>query len=657
MRPSCDDPARPVTATSPPVPAEPRPYRRLILFVSALAVIGIVHVYLVSYGTWQLIGPELRSSAYDSLGDHLLRFDASLDPDTVNWEGLDINGKKYMYWGPFPAIVRIPLNLIWKDAWGKWGRVGSLLASLLCLAGFALTIHRALEDNRNLSRDARDVLFVLLFLGWGLGSPLLYLVSTGRIYHEAITWALAATTWALYGAIAYLRSWLPPGRALLIASTAAGISLLSRVTFGVPVYGILAILAATHLLRQAPFSRQAVRGAISAVRFLILPLLPAVVMLVYQAWYNYDRFGSIKTFMDYKYCYLNPDETMEGVLNFKRIPVLFQNYLGFRTAYFLPDPPYFQMATADYYKKPFFNHDWIEQTVSLSLASPWLVLGAALGTPILLRRRNWPALLMSLSLLSQVVLILSFWSASHRYSAEIVPWLALPLIYLVAEGMRFSVPRAALWGVLSLGSIFTTVSSTLTWHAFYAAPDVDVPRDWQGRLMGAFRVMPEIPAWEGARVYADTLDPLKLSHSFSAPQFLAKSGEEATFGPYRFEHAILAHARTQFTLEVPAGAVAFESIVSIAESGQRCQKASLRFRILGEGNRELFASGLFTCGGAVLRDGSVAGRTSKPLYIRVPLHGEKQLTLLVDEAGNGHDCDHGAFYSPAFLIGGATDSR
>ncbi|MRR12449.1 hypothetical protein EG835_08295, partial [bacterium] len=447
------------------------------------------------------------------------------------------------------------------------------------------------------------------------------------------------------GALALIRGWLRPPLALCIASTGAGVSLLSRVTFGVPLYAMLALLVGVQLWRNARAGSTRVRLSAMA-----LALTPAVVMLGVQAWYNLDRFGSVLTFMDYDYSYLHPEKTMGGVLNLRRLPVLLSNYLGFRSAYFLPDPPFVQMATVDYYGREFFNNDWKEQTVSLLLASPWIVLGALSGTIGLLRLRRWSILLVSLVLLAEVVLILSFWCASQRYAAELLPWLLLGFVCFAADGFVPSIRNALVLAVLVAVSITATVSSTLSWHAFYAGPDVDVPRAWQGRLLSWFRVVPPIPAWEGKRVYLDTLEPRDVTFSYAVPQFAWPSRTKQTWGPAEFEHAIFAHARTQIRFDVPAGATEMESLLSLAETGRSCQKASLRFRILGENDALLYESDLFTSSGAPLADGSVAPQTSRPSFVRLPLNGSRRVTLVVDDGGNGVDCDHGSFFMPAFLI-------
>ncbi len=72
--------------------------------------IATVFVWLVSYTSWNLVGSEWLGAAYDSLGKNLLAGNASLDKSAIIWEGFHRDGKSYMCFGPFPAMVRIVLN-------------------------------------------------------------------------------------------------------------------------------------------------------------------------------------------------------------------------------------------------------------------------------------------------------------------------------------------------------------------------------------------------------------------------------------------------------------------------------------------------------------------------------------------------------------------
>ena len=48
-----------------------------------------------------------------------------------------VNGKVRMYFGPFPALLRIPLNFIYPAGHGKWSRISGFCAGVIALFAFA----------------------------------------------------------------------------------------------------------------------------------------------------------------------------------------------------------------------------------------------------------------------------------------------------------------------------------------------------------------------------------------------------------------------------------------------------------------------------------------------------------------------------------------
>ena len=56
---------------------------------------------------------EVLGGAYDSQAEHFLRGDVGVDSAAIGHETMNVNGKVRMYFGPFPALLRIPLNFIY----------------------------------------------------------------------------------------------------------------------------------------------------------------------------------------------------------------------------------------------------------------------------------------------------------------------------------------------------------------------------------------------------------------------------------------------------------------------------------------------------------------------------------------------------------------
>ena len=169
---------------------------------------------------------EVLGGAYDSQAEHFLRGDVGVDSDAIGHETMIVNGKVRMYFGPFPALLRVPLNFIYPPGHGKWSRISGFCAGVIALLAFASLVKTALRLSP-LSSRARSWIGNACVIGFALGSPLLLLLGNLSIYDEAIIWGFAWSLAALYFAC---RSRITEGAALthslLAFSFCAGAALL-----------------------------------------------------------------------------------------------------------------------------------------------------------------------------------------------------------------------------------------------------------------------------------------------------------------------------------------------------------------------------------------------------------------------------------------------
>src|SRR5262249_51335099 len=140
---------------------------------------------------------EVLGGAYDSQGEHFLRGDVGVDSDAIAHEMMIVNGKVRMYFGPFPALLRIPLNFIYPPWHAKWSRISGFCAGVIALFAFTGLLQTALRSSP-LSSSARNWIGNACVIGFALGSPLLLLLGNLSIYDEAIIWGLAWAVAALY---------------------------------------------------------------------------------------------------------------------------------------------------------------------------------------------------------------------------------------------------------------------------------------------------------------------------------------------------------------------------------------------------------------------------------------------------------------------------
>ncbi|HMC26402.1 MAG TPA: hypothetical protein VKM56_01270, partial [Verrucomicrobiae bacterium] len=150
---------------------------------------GLLWLFTTTGGR-QIFVKEVLGGAYDSQAEHFLRGNVDVDVEAIGHEAMIVNGKVRMYFGPFPALLRIPLNSVCQAGHGKWSRISGFCAGVIALFAFAGLMHLALQSSP-LSSRARNWLGNACLIGFAFGSPLLLLLGNLSIYDEAIIWGLA----------------------------------------------------------------------------------------------------------------------------------------------------------------------------------------------------------------------------------------------------------------------------------------------------------------------------------------------------------------------------------------------------------------------------------------------------------------------------------
>jgi len=405
-------------------------------------------------GGRQIFVKEVLSGAYDSQAEHFLRGNVDVDAEAIGHEAMIVNGKTRMYFGPFPALLRIPLNLVYPAGHGKWSRLSGFCAGVLALFAFAGLVRTAVCSSP-LSPRARDWLCNACVIGFALGSPLLLLLGNLSIYNEAIIWGLALSLAALLFAF---RSRQAEGnaltRALLGFSLCAGCALLSRVTFGAPFILIAPILA-LGLPRE---------NRLTNIIALVLPLGAAV---TFYLWLSYARFGTL-TGVNFDY-YINPVHSefahKFGVFSPSRIPYSFADYFSVRFPSFQREPPFVGADRHSYDYPSLYSNDFSEVFLPLPWCSPWLVFGALMGITCLIRRNgaNVFERATALALFAQFLFILSFFLLAQRYAADLYPFLIFCLLMFLRSGREALLRwRHVMIGLIAI-SIVVNSLATVSW--------------------------------------------------------------------------------------------------------------------------------------------------------------------------------------------------
>ena len=171
----------------------------------ALACVVAFHAWLVTRGTFAWGEREMLGSAYDSLARSLRHGSADVRPEDIQWEAWQHDGHISMYFGPFPALLRMLPDLLAPSRYGLWSRASSFLALLLSLGAIVAIARRQLAENERIDARGRTVLFFATLAAVGLGSSLVVVGSLANLYHEAILWGLCAALWGVFFALGVLR--------------------------------------------------------------------------------------------------------------------------------------------------------------------------------------------------------------------------------------------------------------------------------------------------------------------------------------------------------------------------------------------------------------------------------------------------------------------
>jgi hypothetical protein len=436
---------------------------RAPFLLPAILVLGVLLWLFTTTGGQQIFVNEVLSEAYDSHAEHLLRGDPGVDYDAIRHEAMIVNGKARMYFGPFPAFVRIPLNFVYPGGRGQWSRITGFCAGMIALAAFAGLIRIALRWSQ-LSRRWKIVLGNACLIGFAFGSPLLLLLGNLSIYDEAIIWALAWSLSALYFA---LRSRETEGaaltRSLLTFSFCAGAALLSRVTFGAPLMLIAPILA-LQLLRKEP------------IRNLAALFLPLGAALLFYVLLSYAKFGNFQgASFDH---YVNPAQReftqKHGFFRLERVPYSFADYFVLRYPELRREAPYLKGYRQSYNHPTLYAMPFSETYSSLLWCSSWIVLGAVTGVALLLRPggSDWVDRAVAAVFLVEIIGIMSVPAVIQRYMTEFYPFLIFAFLFFLRRGKAAFHLRYVLIGLVAVSVVINSLATV----AWLVDADMNVPQ-------------------------------------------------------------------------------------------------------------------------------------------------------------------------------------
>jgi hypothetical protein len=274
-----------------------RRFRRAALIGGLLA--GLVFFWMINAGQLNPFHAERFGNFYDIQAHSLLDLHWDVPAKQVVFEGFLIDGKTYVYFGPVPALLRLPVVAITDGLDGRFTQVSMLAAfvvAIVFVTRLSWRIRGLVRGDAPVSRLELWAVGANVFL-IATGSVMLFLASRAFVYHETELWGTALAL-AAYDAI--LGILLEPSRRWIILAGLWGTAaFLTRATVGAGPLVALGIILAAVVLRRlagrhlgAPARWLAAPdrlGSSSLIWWLAAAIAVPIVLYVYV---NYSRFGS-----------------------------------------------------------------------------------------------------------------------------------------------------------------------------------------------------------------------------------------------------------------------------------------------------------------------------------------------------------------------------
>ena len=182
---------------------DPDHRRRVISTSAGIIVGGIVHL-LTLFNFSADLGRTATSGFFSGVYEVQAR--AFLDgriavPDgSMAIEGFIRGDDTYMYFPPWPALLRMPVLMTTREFDGRLTLLSMGLAWIVfvvCAVKLVWWLHARLTDRTTVSRG-EAVLVAIFLAATGGGTFMTYDASLPWVYHEVYAWAIAASLGALY---------------------------------------------------------------------------------------------------------------------------------------------------------------------------------------------------------------------------------------------------------------------------------------------------------------------------------------------------------------------------------------------------------------------------------------------------------------------------
>ena len=428
-------------------------------FILAATIGAIGFIVAVTGGTGRLWFEDKFGDFYDLQAAALLQGRLDVPEGAISGEAFIFERKYYGYFGPTPALLRLPFAIF--DLGTGWLTRSFMLLQFLGALIAAYAILRAFRRVVTPECPPPPAWMTLLFtFNVGLGSTLFYLSSRAYIYHEA---TLCGSAFALASTAFALRHLATPTRRTWLLAFASGLlSLHARPPTGLFALTLLSIVSLALVYQS--WRRNRVPLATLWPRALLLPLTCVIGVLSFNA-LSYLKFRSLSGAPLHLHIQYPPERLaqIEGRnFHLANFPYVFRTYTWKPNFTLRPTFPWFYITGENPREDPATRIDLAEPTLALPYAMPALTLLATFAVGLAAWRRpplRLPAMVVGLSIIPMGAAMVMAVAVSHRYTTDFCPW----IITLAALGLS-GLPSSSAWkrSLLTIAVPLTLVSVMIT---------------------------------------------------------------------------------------------------------------------------------------------------------------------------------------------------
>jgi hypothetical protein len=441
-------------------------------------VAGLVFAWILFVGRAELADQRPAGDFYDAQARALFDGQWDLPPEVLSIEAFEVDGRSYTYFGPVPALLRMPVLAVTDSLDGRLTQLSMLGAFGVVMLGVSQLSWRVrlLVRGEALVHRREAVITALFVFGVGAGSVATYLASQAVVYHEAILWGIAWSLLAFHALLGFLAR--PGRRALAWTSLFVSLAVLTRASVGVgPLAALAAVVGVVAIARfrgqddRVPgLVRWATPGVVRRppARLVGAAVIALLVPVGLYAGVNQAKFGEPIRLPLEKQVFSEVDPARQAALadndgslfGLRFVPTTALQAVRPDALSFQRYAPWvsFPRSAPDVIGGATF--DTLDESSSATATMPLLVVLGVLGSVVVVRGRpsedDVGVGVLRLPVLGALVgfaatLTIAF--VAHRYLGDALPLLLLTsLAGLHTCGRRFGGPRTA--GAVAVGVAF-----------------------------------------------------------------------------------------------------------------------------------------------------------------------------------------------------------